>query len=204
MALQTSPWQGTIFREMATHCTLSWRSRSPHGKGQFLGKWAPIVKYRDCLPWAVQKWLNRLICHLASGLGWAKGSTGSIVFARWHQCAQAQLYSAGGANVPNDTLPWAVQKWLNRLIYRLGYGLGWAEWITSSIMGGHIGATWRIWLNSPSAAATWLCVKLLWLRVNIDIIINSDSGVVIYLERHAHDLHMVQLMPLPPHRLLLH
>jgi len=29
------------------------------------------------------------------------------------------------------------------------------------------------------------------------------SGVVICLERGANDLHMVQLMPLPPHHLLL-
>jgi len=30
----------------------------------------------------------------------------------------------------------------------------------------------------------------------------SDAGVVICLERDANDLHMVQLMPLPPHHLL--
>jgi len=30
------------------------------------------------------------------------------------------------------------------------------------------------------------------------------SGVVICLEQGADDLHMVQLMPLPPHHLLLH
>ena len=29
------------------------------------------------------------------------------------------------------------------------------------------------------------------------------SGVVICMERGANDLHMVQLMPLPPHHLLL-
>jgi len=28
--------------------------------------------------------------------------------------------------------------------------------------------------------------------------------VVIYLEQGANDLHMVQLMPMPPHHLLLH
>jgi len=31
-----------------------------------------------------------------------------------------------------------------------------------------------------------------------------DAGVVICLQRGAHDLHMGQLMPLPPHYLLLH
>jgi len=56
----------------------------PHGKGQFLGKGTPIARY---LPWAVQKWLNRSICCLGGRLGWAKGSTSSIVFARWRQRA---------------------------------------------------------------------------------------------------------------------
>jgi len=56
----------------------------------------------------MQKGLNRLTCHFGCGLGWAEGSTSSIVFTMWHQCA---------------------------------------------LMGGHIGATWRIQLNRPSAAA---------------------------------------------------
>jgi len=30
------------------------------------------------------------------------------------------------------------------------------------------------------------------------------TGVVISMEQDANDLHMVQLMPLPPHHLLLH
>jgi len=36
----------------------------------------------------VNKWLNRLICRLGCGLGWAERSTSSIVFARWHQCTR--------------------------------------------------------------------------------------------------------------------
>jgi len=59
----------------------------PHGKGQFWGKGSPIIKYRDFLPWAVQKWLYRLICRLGCGLGLAEGSTSSVVFARWRHCA---------------------------------------------------------------------------------------------------------------------
>jgi len=59
-------------------------SRSAHGKGQFWEKGVPIVKHRDFLPWAVQKQLNRSICHLGCRLGWAKGSTNSVVFSRWH------------------------------------------------------------------------------------------------------------------------
>jgi len=33
------------------------------------------------------KRLNRSICPLGCGLGWAEGSTSSVVFARWRQCA---------------------------------------------------------------------------------------------------------------------
>ena len=64
---------------------------SPPWEGAILGKGAPVVKYRDFLPWAVQKRPNWLICRLGCGLGWAEGSTpgiydgstSSIIFARW-------------------------------------------------------------------------------------------------------------------------
>jgi len=39
----------------------------------------------------VQKWLNQSIYHLGCGLGWAEGSTMSIIFANWRQCAQCAL-----------------------------------------------------------------------------------------------------------------
>jgi len=58
----------------------------PPWEGAMRGKMAPIVKYSDFLPWAVQK-LSQSICHLGCGLRWAEGSTTSIVFARWRQCA---------------------------------------------------------------------------------------------------------------------
>jgi len=92
-------------------------SQSPNEKRHFWGKGSFIVKYRDFLPWAVQKRLNRSICHLGCGLGCAEGSISPIVFARWRQCA----------------LPC-----------------------------GHIGATWQIRLNRPSAVAMRSYVKLLW------------------------------------------
>jgi len=66
------------------------------------------------------KWLNLSICRLGCELRWAEGSTGSIVFGRWRQCA---------------------------------------------LMERHIGATWRIRLNHPSAAMR-LYVKLLWPLVS--------------------------------------
>jgi len=53
---------------------IRWRSRSPNEKGQFWGKEPPIVKYRDALPWAVQKGLNQSSCHLGCELGWAQQS----------------------------------------------------------------------------------------------------------------------------------
>ena len=60
----------------------------PHEMGgQFLGKGSPTEKYRDFLPWAVRKRLNRSICRSGCGLGCAEGSTNSIVFARWRQYA---------------------------------------------------------------------------------------------------------------------
>jgi len=58
-----------------------------------LGKGAPIVKYRDFLPWAVQKRPNWSICRLGCGLRWAEGIRSSVVFARWRQCAQVQSFS---------------------------------------------------------------------------------------------------------------
>ena len=55
------------------------------GRGNF--EWETIVKYRDTPRSSVQTRLNRSICHFGCGLEWAEGCTGSIVFARWHQCA---------------------------------------------------------------------------------------------------------------------
>ena len=63
------------------------RGPDPSGEGKFFGKGALIIKYRDILPLAVQKRLNRSICCLGYGLGLVERSTGSIAFARWGQCA---------------------------------------------------------------------------------------------------------------------
>jgi len=43
----------------------------PPWEGTILGKGRPIVKYKDFLPWAVEKRLNWSRCHLGYGLGWA-------------------------------------------------------------------------------------------------------------------------------------
>jgi len=97
------------------------------GRSNYNGKsGGPLyIKCSDPLPWAVQKWLNLSICRLGCGLGWAEGSTSSIVFARWRQCA---------------------------------------------LMGGHIRGSQRIRLNRLSAAAIRPpYVKLLWPLVFIII-----------------------------------
>ena len=61
----------------------------------------------------------------------------------------------------SHTLPWAVQKRLNRWRCRLGFGLGWAQGSLRQL-GVHTGATWRIPLNRPCAVAMRPYVKLLW------------------------------------------
>jgi len=45
----------------------------PMGRGNFLGKGRPIVKYRDTLRSPVRKRLNRSRCRLGCGLEWAQG-----------------------------------------------------------------------------------------------------------------------------------
>jgi len=76
----------------------------PHGKGQFWGKELPVVKYRDSLTWAVHKRLNRSICRLGCGLGWAEGSTSSIIFARWRQCAHMGKHIGASLNTLKHSL----------------------------------------------------------------------------------------------------
>jgi len=62
-----------------------------HEKEHFWEKASPIVKYRDFLPWAVQKRPNRSICRLSCGLVDSGGP----------KDAQVQSYSPGGVNVPS-------------------------------------------------------------------------------------------------------
>ena len=45
----------------------------PPCEGQFWGrKGRPVVQYKDCLQWAVQKRLKRSRCRLGGGFGWAQ------------------------------------------------------------------------------------------------------------------------------------
>jgi len=56
-------------------------------EGAILAERRAHSNYRVFLPWAVQERLNRSICHLDCGLGWAEGSRSSVIFTRWRQCA---------------------------------------------------------------------------------------------------------------------
>ena len=150
-------------------------SRSPMGMGNFLGKGRPIVEYMDTLWSSVWNRQNRSRSHFGCG---SDGPQGIM------NCMRVQIPQCDGAIFGKwlpivkygDFLLWAVQKWLNRSICRLGCGLWWAEGSTSSSifarwrqyahMGGHIGATWRTRLNRLSVVAIQSYVKLLWPLVN--------------------------------------
>jgi len=61
-----------------------WAPITPCQGAIFRGKDMPGMPH-NTLSGAVQKWLNQSICCLSCGLGWAKRSTGSVIFARWRQ-----------------------------------------------------------------------------------------------------------------------
>jgi len=66
-------------------------SDCPMGRGNFKERRAHC-KYWDILPWAVWEWLDRSICRLNCGLGWAEGSICSIVFTRLCQCTHMRRH----------------------------------------------------------------------------------------------------------------
>ena len=73
-----------LWARMSQRKHILYGAQIPHVKEQLLGK----RHARACptiLPWTVQKLLNRSICHLGCGLGWAELSTSSIVFVRLRQ-----------------------------------------------------------------------------------------------------------------------
>ena len=129
----------------------------------------PVVKYSYTVPWPVQKQLNRVRCHLGYGLGWDPRKH-TYIGPRSPMWRGQLLGERTRPGVPDDILLWAVQMWLNRSICHLFSGLGWAKGGTSSIIfarwcqctliEGHIGATWRIRLNCPSATAKRPDIKL--------------------------------------------
>jgi len=63
-------------------------------------------------------------------------------------------------------------------------------WYCKLVMNSVPSVLWHCWLGGKKGI--WLVKTESW-----------GTGVVVCLERGANDLHMVQLMPLPPHHLLL-
>ena len=107
-------------------------------EGAILRKGSPIVKYRHFVPWAVQERLNWSICRFGCGLRWAEVSK------------RVQSYFA----------VWVVDS--GRRKHNCTSSIIFARWRQCAHKGGHIGATWRIRLKRPFAAAMRSNVKLLW------------------------------------------
>jgi len=63
-------------------------------------------------------------------------------------------------------------------------------WYCNLVMNSVPSVLWHCWFGGKKGI--WLVKTESW-----------GTGVVVCLERDANDLHMVQLMPLPPHHLLL-
>jgi len=63
----------------------------------------------NCLPWAVHERLTRLRCCLGYGLRWAQWS---MYYIGERTCL----------GIPDNILPWSVQKWLNRSVWVVDSG----------------------------------------------------------------------------------
>jgi len=119
----------------AQEITCNMRSRFPHGKGQFVGKGAPIVKCWDFKLWAVQ--MAELI-DLSFGL-WTLVSRRKHKFSRIHPLA-----------------PMCTSSIVIIIIFVFRYHFRFCQ------VGGHIGATCIMQLSSLSKAMLWPYVILLW------------------------------------------
>ena len=152
-------------------------SRSSHGKGQFWGGGRPTLKGRSAVSCA--KTAEPI--DMPFGL-WTRVDRGpNEACMRWSPdppCEGAIIRERTCPGIPDDTLPWAVNKWLNRSTnFRLFCGLRWvwrknkfnrirqiapmrppmrAHW-------GHLANT----IHCSSAVAMRPYVKLLWPLVVI-------------------------------------
>jgi len=136
-----------------------WGPALPIRRDNFWRKELPIVMYRDFLPWAVHKWINRSICHFGCGLAWAEGSTSSVVFARWRQCIRRHSTACCAKTAEPIDLTFGLWTRVGQRKHKFNHIRRWRQ---CAHMGGHIGATWRTRLNLPSAAAIRSYVKLFW------------------------------------------
>ena len=138
------------------------------GREILRGKGHPIVKYRDILWSSVQKWLNQSRCCLGCGLEWAQGivlDEAQIPIGRgifWRKVCP--LYSVGTfchswvkTAEPID-LPFGLWTWVGQRKQNFNRICLVAPMCPH---GRYIGATWRIRLNRPSAAAVRPYVRLL-------------------------------------------
>jgi len=134
----------------------------PLWEGSILGEEAPVVRYRDFLPWAVQKWLNRSTCHfwLWTQVGWRKDKFNLIRTV-------AAKYPSGTFQQPNKptsiitrTSVASACKWRSRLptprlVFLANYSVCWS--IPVSVLPG----THRIQHNTTllvACAGGWLLV----------------------------------------------
>jgi len=78
------------------------------------------------------------------GLGWSKGTTSSIVFAKWRQCARWHCRDLCKNGWADRFAAWiedygGSQRSTSWIVF--------ARWRQCALAGRHIGATWRMQLN---------------------------------------------------------
>jgi len=110
----------------------TWEGAILRGNGQ------TTAKYRDTPRSSVQTRLNRSRCRLDYGLAWSQSIMCYMGIQIPHLKGQFWWMGAPTVNY-RHFLPSAVQKRLNRSIYRMGCGLRWAEGCKNSI----VSARWR-------------------------------------------------------------
>jgi len=135
------------------------RGPVPPCEGQLWGeKVRPIVMCRDCcLPWPVQKRLNRSRCHLGCGLRWHKKPllNGGPDSHMWRA-------SFDGKMGPAEDMPGHVRRRIySKLFSRRQHWYG-ADDDLDVLDAVHICTTWQIWLNRRCVAAMRPYVELLW------------------------------------------
>jgi len=101
------------------------RSRTPHGKGQSYGERGAYCKIWGLIAMSCKNgWTNRD----------AIWDTESV--DQWNQIldggpdlpiGRGNFEGTTCPDMPEDTLPWAVQKWLNQSRCHVGCGVGWAK-----------------------------------------------------------------------------
>jgi len=135
------------------------------------GKGRSIVKYSNCLPWAVQKRLNRSKCRLGYGRSWPKEP-----WVRWKPGwarVQGKVWGRKQAG-PGHVRTCPAVNLLNATEqgqHRYGADVDW-----SVLDGVHIGATWRIRLNCPGTAAALYQITLTTCHSRPALVLDCCKG----------------------------